>query len=527
MGPPPPRQPARRLKSEVWNHFERKVINGEQKAKCLHCNQLFSGNSKNGTSHLKDHLVLRCTKKHMKVDVRQKLLAVNRRQDSSTRLENHVFNQEESRKELAHMVVLHEYPLSIVEHVGFRRFVISLNPSFKIISRNTLKSDILKMFVSEKANLKKLFDGHGGRVAITTDMWTASPQKKGYMAVTSHFIDDQWILHNKTLRIRNCVVFWGSTQKRLQKFEDKARASKVDCSRKLSLDCKTRWNSTFLMLQSALPYKNVFANLKTQNPKFKFVVPTQRDWESAETICDKLKRFHKVTELFSCRKYPTANLFFRQVCEIKLALRLWKNSNEQFVRDMAEKMIEKFDKYWSNINGILSVAAILDPRNKLECVEYYFCEIFGDEASVEVERVKTLLYDLLHEYHEKSDKEDVGSSSFSQTVLGKRPSDLISSDNVNGDDCDKWTLIKKTKKRKANVRMEKRKWISYEELLVVACCWDGIVLVVAVGMRWCLLLLVGMGSWDGAIAVGLLFCCCLLLSSSVVARLALGYIDTS
>lgn len=200
MGPPPPRQPARRLKSEVWNHFERKVINGEQKAKCLHCNQLFSGNSKNGTSHLKDHLVLRCTKKHMKVDVRQKLLAVNRRQDSSTRLENHVFNQEESRKELAHMVVLHEYPLSIVEHVGFRRFVISLNLSFKIISRNTLKSDILKMFVSEKANLKKLFDGHEGRVAITTDMWTASHPKKGYMAVTSHFIDDQWILRNKTLR---------------------------------------------------------------------------------------------------------------------------------------------------------------------------------------------------------------------------------------------------------------------------------------------------------------------------------------
>uniref|UniRef100_A0A803MEP2 BED-type domain-containing protein n=1 Tax=Chenopodium quinoa TaxID=63459 RepID=A0A803MEP2_CHEQI len=190
MNEPLPPRPPKRLKSEVWNHFEKTTINGEAKARCLHCNHLFSGNSKNGTSHLKDHIELRCTKKHMKVDICQKILYINRRQDSSVRLENHVFSQEESRRELSNMVILHEYPLSIVEHIGFRRFVHSLNPNFKIISRNTLKSDIMKMFFTEKANLKKLFDGHEGRVAITTDMWTASHQKKGYMVVTSHFIDD-------------------------------------------------------------------------------------------------------------------------------------------------------------------------------------------------------------------------------------------------------------------------------------------------------------------------------------------------
>lgn len=125
-------------------------------------------------------------------------------------------------------------------------------------------------------------------------------------------------------KIRNCVVFWTATPSRVQKFEDKARASKIDCSRKLQLDCKTRWNSTYLMLVSAMPYRNVFGNLKTQNPRLKFSVPTPRDWELAEIICDKIKRFHKITELFSGRKYPTANLFFRQVCEIKMALKKWK-----------------------------------------------------------------------------------------------------------------------------------------------------------------------------------------------------------
>lgn len=98
------------------------------------------------------------------------------------------------------MVIVHEYPLAIVEHFGFTRFVSSLNPSFKIISRPTLRSDILKMFVSEKNCLKKVLENNESKIAITTDMWTASNQKKGYMVVTAHYIDQFWVLRNKTLR---------------------------------------------------------------------------------------------------------------------------------------------------------------------------------------------------------------------------------------------------------------------------------------------------------------------------------------
>ena len=69
-----------------------------------------------------------------------------------------------------------------------------------MISRNTLRSDVLKMFVSEKTTLKSILGSHVGRIAITTDMWTASNKKKGYMAVTAHYIDQDWVLRNKTLR---------------------------------------------------------------------------------------------------------------------------------------------------------------------------------------------------------------------------------------------------------------------------------------------------------------------------------------
>jgi hypothetical protein len=182
----------RPLKSEVWNHFKKIMIGNIEKVECLHCGQKLSAASKNGTSHLMDHIKVRCSKKDVTISVHQQLLNYSRKLDGTARVENHNFSQDVTRKELANMVILHEYPLSIVDHIGFKRYSASLNPNFKLITRPTLRSDIMKMFVSEKAMLRKFFERHVGRISITTDMWTATHQKKGYMAVTSHFIDHQW-----------------------------------------------------------------------------------------------------------------------------------------------------------------------------------------------------------------------------------------------------------------------------------------------------------------------------------------------
>ena len=46
----------------------------------------------------------------------------------------------------------------------------------------------------------KLIENNDSRVAITTDMWTSSNQKRGFMSVTTHFIDKSWTLHSLILR---------------------------------------------------------------------------------------------------------------------------------------------------------------------------------------------------------------------------------------------------------------------------------------------------------------------------------------
>ncbi|KVG65975.1 protein of unknown function DUF4413 [Cynara cardunculus var. scolymus] len=66
---------------------------------------------------------------------------------------------------------------------------------------------------------------------------------------------------------------------------------------------------------------------------------------------------------------------------------------------MPKDMQEKFDKYWSDYNILLSCAAILDPCFKLERVEYCYEKLYGETYAKEmVSRIKVTLFDLFDEY---------------------------------------------------------------------------------------------------------------------------------
>ncbi|XP_076937823.1 zinc finger BED domain-containing protein DAYSLEEPER-like [Bidens hawaiensis] len=70
---------------------------------------------------------------------------------------------------------------------------------------------------------------------------------------------------------------------------------------------------------------------------------------------------------------------------------------------MAEKMIVKFDKYWSVIHGVMGVAAVLDPRYKLKAMEFAFPKIYGSEKSESaIIKLKELVYRLFQDYESYS-----------------------------------------------------------------------------------------------------------------------------
>ncbi|KAK9221534.1 hypothetical protein WN944_009961 [Citrus x changshan-huyou] len=113
---------------------------------------------------------------------------------SPTQAHNHdsrtSFDPNVLRSLIARMVVMHELPLTFVEYKGFREMMAHANPVVKPMSRNTLKKEILKLYHIENVKTLNLLEKNHGRVAITTDLWTASNQKKRYMVVTAHFIDN-------------------------------------------------------------------------------------------------------------------------------------------------------------------------------------------------------------------------------------------------------------------------------------------------------------------------------------------------
>ncbi|GJX35782.1 zinc finger BED domain-containing protein RICESLEEPER 2-like protein [Tanacetum coccineum] len=70
-------------------------------------------------------------------------------------------------------------------------------------------------------------------------------------------------------KIRNAVRYLRSSPGRLTSFEESVEFEKIDCGRKPCLDVDTRWNSTFLMLETALKFQSAFDRLQVIDPNYR------------------------------------------------------------------------------------------------------------------------------------------------------------------------------------------------------------------------------------------------------------------
>ncbi|XP_074587629.1 zinc finger BED domain-containing protein RICESLEEPER 1-like [Curcuma longa] len=97
--------------------------------------------------------------------------------------------------------------------------------------------------------------------------------------------------------------------------------------------------------------------------------------------------------------------------------------------EMANKMKAKFDKYWGDSNLLISIAAVLDPRNKMKLIEWCFPEIYSVSDAIEhISMIRETLYMLYNEYVE-AHKASVGSSNV-QAETQRESS--IGQSNLNG-----------------------------------------------------------------------------------------------
>jgi hypothetical protein len=211
-------------------------------------------------------------------------------------------------------------------------------------------------------------------------------------------------IHN----IRESVTYWTVTPKRVEKFEEMAKYKKVKITKKLRLDCKTRWNSVFVMLDIALPYRAVFERARVVDKQYESL-PTSDEWDFAAMVVPRLSLFYEITTLFSGTDYVTANVFFPKICEIKMRIRQWATSTDLCIQEMSNNMIDKFDKYWTDIQGLMGIATLLDPRYKKHMLVACFAMLHGVtstsyECTEKVDSVVADLHRLIEEYELDGDE---------------------------------------------------------------------------------------------------------------------------
>lgn len=215
-----------RLKSIVWNDFDRVRKDDTYVAICRHCKKRLSGSSTSGTSHLRNHLI-RC-RRRSNHDISQLLSTKRKKKDGAIAVANYGFDNEQrkgemlvypryehvsdgtvsvsytnfdnkrSQMDLARMIILHGYPLTMVEHAGFQLFVRNLQPMFDLATFDKVEADCIEIYEKEKQKVCEVLDKLPGKISVSADIWSAS-EGVSYLSLTAHFIDDSWQLKKRLL----------------------------------------------------------------------------------------------------------------------------------------------------------------------------------------------------------------------------------------------------------------------------------------------------------------------------------------
>ena len=112
----------------------------------------------------------------------------------SSRKFDHAF----TRKQLAKMIIIDEFPLVSWSMKGLNFLCKSTQPKFHFGCHTTITNDCLIIYVEKRAKLYEELKGVS-RVSLTTDVWT-SIQNLGYMCITAHYIDAKWSLQKRIIK---------------------------------------------------------------------------------------------------------------------------------------------------------------------------------------------------------------------------------------------------------------------------------------------------------------------------------------
>ncbi|XP_038701864.1 zinc finger BED domain-containing protein RICESLEEPER 4-like [Tripterygium wilfordii] len=180
----------RKKTSAVWLEFKDVMgKDGVKRAECIHCKArlVISGGT---TTHFKRHLD-GCTRRKVNLKSQKMLNLIPSPVNKEVGIvSNFQYDQGKMRESIAHFILMHEHPFTIVGQEGFNLMMKTSTPHFQGISRATAKNDCMAVYEMMKIKLKATLK-NVNKISLTTDRWRSNQQIE-YMVVTGHFVDVDW-----------------------------------------------------------------------------------------------------------------------------------------------------------------------------------------------------------------------------------------------------------------------------------------------------------------------------------------------
>ena len=135
-----------------------------------------------------------------------------------------------------------------------------------------------------------------------------------------------------------------------------------------------RWNATYLLVDLAIKYKdvlNLYYSHLSKNSRCPLEKVEEHDWMLVELVRDFLKVFDDSPKKFGGVYYPTSCRVIIQLNNICEKFSKFYEQTFGIFDETLDLMRPKFDKYWGDIPLIFGMAIILDPRFKIEELNFF------------------------------------------------------------------------------------------------------------------------------------------------------------
>jgi len=145
------------------------------------------------------------------------------------------------------------------------------------------------------------------------------------------------------------------------------------------MDVRTRWNSTYKMLQRAETIRAPLSMAAVDDPELRTLTLTENEWGIVAEICRALEAFDEVTDVVSASKHPTLTgtiPMYNALIDTCEDFVEECTGNEMLCRAVNVAR-EKLRSYYAKANAaVYPIATIIDPRVKMT---YYLRERWEDE----------------------------------------------------------------------------------------------------------------------------------------------------